>query len=312
MKKINFLLLGFLFALIIGLTTSCSDDEGGDPVTTDPLKITVTEEDGATHYPGSDVVFTVNVTSSEKMQDVVVTPTNNGTPGAPQTFDLGNEKGSKTLSFTFSIPADAAMGSTIALEFVATDKQESKAASVSFVVSAPTTEVAGGVVYHILGASQGAWDLVTNTGVSEGGSANRYLGENKDMINREPVAGKTAFLAEIVAGNETRFVKNNEFDYANATLEAALAAFAAGEPHGKGQTSMDPGDGSLYNTHDPVAVATGDIFIAKIRGTEDYAVINITNVSGTSSADGKIEFTYKKKDPSYAKKAGKGTPMKYF
>ncbi len=78
--------------------------------------------------------------------------------------------------------------------------------------------------------------------------------------------------------NGTLFVKANSYNYANATLEAAIAAYNAGTPS---QTVTNP--------------AANDIYIAKLRGGNNYVVIKVTNVVETTNDNlDKIEFSYKK------------------
>jgi hypothetical protein len=308
MKKISYLF--FVFLLLVPLTffTSCEDEEDGAG-TTNPLEVEVTQNQGATLAPGTDVTFSISMTTNEKLKELEILVSVGGTSGTPEIRDLDNDR-SRTETFNYTIPESAA-GQEVVITFTVTDSEEQVGKTASFVVDYAKIEVSDAAIYHILGPNQGAWDLMENKGVSEGGQENRYLGDNKDMINREPsgTTPKDDFLHEIVAGNETRFVKDNNFDYANASLVSAAEAYEAGDPAGKGQTGAGATE---WNSHDPVELEVGDILIANIRGLDQYAVIKITDISGSASSDGVIEFTYKKRDPNFAKNAGKDVPFVYF
>jgi hypothetical protein len=301
MKNLNFYLSVFVLAFF-ALMTGCSNDTGNG-VTTDPLKLTVTESGTSTYKPGTDVVYSFNAVSSEKMSNLVVTPSK----GAPETIPLGNDKGSKSGTYTYKIAATEVVGTDITIKFVATDAVTSFTETKTFKVvgnAVPLAVSNTGYVYHILGAKQGAWDLVANAGVSEGSTATRYVGTNKDMINVENTA-VGAFEKKFVAGNTTRFVKATGFDYTNATLEAAKAAYTAGTALG------EAGGTTLATLKSPVTCALGEIYVAKLRGADNYAVIKIEEIldDGATSNNDYIKFSYKK--ATTAKRGGK-TIMEYF
>ncbi|MBI4646354.1 MAG: hypothetical protein HY738_07125 [Bacteroidia bacterium] len=133
-----------------------------------------------------------------------------------------------------------------------------------------------GVIWNLIGPNQGAWDLVANVGLSSGASSTL-----KDMKNTTTVASPAPYIFnnEWTAMNTTLFVKNNSFDYINTTLYSVVDA--------------------AYNAGSPVStvsnVAVNDIYIVKLRGTSDYAVLKVTNITLTSSDNlDKIDFEYKK------------------
>jgi hypothetical protein len=294
MKKLKFYLAAFsitVFAFMVG----CNNDTGSD-VTTDLLKVTVNEGTSSTYKQGTTVVYNWSVVSGEKMNSLVITPSK----GSAETKNLGNNVGSLSGSYTYPISATETQGTVITIKFVATDAKTAFTETKSFIIVANSplmTVTNSGVIYHILGAKQGAWDLMTNAGVPEGGGASRYLGSNKDMIN---VENSTVGLFEKkwVAGNTTRFVKVTGFDYANATVDGAKDAYSKGTEIGEG--------GSTFATlKSPVSCGISDIFIAKLRGAENYAVIKIEEIldDGAVSNDDYIKFSYKK--ASTAKAGGK-------
>ncbi len=132
-----------------------------------------------------------------------------------------------------------------------------------------------GSFYHIAGSLQGSWDLVNDALVAVGGA-----NTSKDMQNTD-LAG-APFTGSFNAANSTVFVKSNGYDYANANTATAWTAFTAGSV----QTTIS----------NPIV---GDIYIAKIRGGNEYMVVKITakdildNTCGCLNK-GKLTFTYKK------------------
>ncbi len=146
-------------------------------------------------------------------------------------------------------------------------------------VMAATTPLAtevNGAFFHIGGSLEGAYDLV-NEGVVPASDPDA----NKDMENTD-MAGST-FTGSWEAANTTMFVKApTSFDYDNATVESATATYTAGTPAA-----------AVSNP------AANDIYVANLRGTNDYAVIKITNVDPNDNTcncanTGKISFDFKK------------------
>ncbi|MBF0432083.1 MAG: hypothetical protein HQK83_12435 [Fibrobacteria bacterium] len=135
------------------------------------------------------------------------------------------------------------------------------------------TEKTGGIINNIAGPDTGAYDLMAQERVAANG-----LDAKKDLVDMS-VAG-AGFSLSLRSANGGTFVKAPGFDYANASDESAEAAFAAG-----------PIVTQVTN------ITAGEIIIIKIRGTENYAVIQIltatlTGGSGTSNL-GQITFNWK-------------------
>jgi hypothetical protein len=146
-------------------------------------------------------------------------------------------------------------------------------------IEAPLTEYTG-VIWNAIGGNNFAWDLVSNQprALSEPDSS-------KDMINNSSLSTCLPpfnFSNSWIAGNQTRFKRANWYVYENASTQTAIDAYSGGTiSHLPSATAQ--------------GLANGDIFIARLRGTNNYAVIRITNVEWTSGDDlDKIEFTYKK------------------
>ena len=128
--------------------------------------------------------------------------------------------------------------------------------------------------FNNLGAGNGAYDLVAETAVASSVDA--------DMQNdSQPGATTVIFHKGWKSETATRFVKANGFDYAAATIESAVTAYVAGT--------------ELAVVND---VVEGDIFIAKLRGNDEYCVIKITEVKVEGSTKGEnddyIKFDIKK------------------
>ncbi len=139
-----------------------------------------------------------------------------------------------------------------------------------------------GKLYHVKATTgSGAWDLVTNAGKFSADSD-----ADKDMTQSSVATSGSTWVAgwQINKSNITKFVKVKNFDYAKATVRNAKAAFDAG---------------IALSFVSPVAL--NDIYIAKLREQEEYAVIKITKITPTDAtgttdqSKGSLEFTYKKK-----------------
>jgi len=140
----------------------------------------------------------------------------------------------------------------------------------------PMTNEKTGQFFHIGGSLQGSYNLVASENVSST-AANEAV---RDISNTDQVGNP--FTGSFEAKNATRYVLAAGFDYDNATVEAAAAAFNAGS----GNAAVN-------------APTAGQIYIAKLRGGNDYAVIKVTNVDPDNNDcncgnRGKLVFDYKK------------------
>ena len=319
MKKISLLLMSVLVIASVGIFTSCEDE-----TTPSTLNIETKIDSSATDFaPGSSVQFTITVTTNKDLESVSVTPSEG--QGIPfnddeiETATTTTDSVSTTiLEDAYDIPEDMNDGDKITLTFEATDAETSYQTSTDITVDAKTdlSNENNGIVHHLYGPDQGAYDLVNNEGVSMGGTDNRYLGDKKDMINRAQYdAPNENFLNEFISGNATRFVAANDFDYANATVEAAKETYeAASEKLGAAEQA-----GKTWSDFKYATANEGDIFIANLRGNNEYAVIKITGVvtdennNGDIDEDSYIEFTYKKAPSDNTAKSASGkTEMVYY
>lgn len=154
-------------------------------------------------------------------------------------------------------------------------------ATVAFTVGGGSTGTATtektGNVYNVNGPNKGAYDLISDAGVSAS-SANT----TKDL--KDITAAGVTFDGALSSGNGATFVKAaSSFDYANATVESITAAFAAGTA----LTSIP-------------APSVGDVYLVKTaRGTTtSYIALKFTVVhaesTSSSANDGYVTFTYRK------------------
>lgn len=263
-------LSNFFYLTLAGIISlsSCSTDEETPAPTirlVNPPAQTVTSQ--------STVSFSVEASAQEKIQQILITEKIGSNT---ETIHLKtNDFISNTDDlFVFNYLVEAASG-TIELNFSVTDKQgKVSATSHTFTVDEGETTLAfekeGAIIANKIGADESAWDLATNV---------RRAGTSTDADLVNPSTLNNPWIKGWDGVRSTTFVKANTFVYATATLEAAEAAFGAGT-----------------STASVTNVAVGDIYIAKIKGGSNYAVLKVT-VANDDIADSnaeKIEFTYKK------------------
>jgi len=276
MKKIKLLVL----VLVAGALafTSCKKDDPTGPT----LSVTPTSVDA---WKGDTVKFVYSISSNSKIAKLTATPDNSLLSTQEVTSFSGDHSVSDTI--TFILPTSSLNdGDVIKVTFYAEDADgadygKSVNVNINIKEPAPTTtamtdEHTDGVIWNIIGANKGAWDLVNNVAM-----ASSDADADKDMVNTTTTGSQTPNVFEEAwttgAGNTTMFVKDNSFDYANATVEAATAAYNNGTA-----------------SKDVTGVAANDIYIAKLRDG-NYAVIKVTNVVVTTTDNkDKIEFSYKK------------------
>ena len=187
---------------------------------------------------------------------------------------------SYTETFTRDAPED---GVSETYTFIVTDSDGESASKsltvsgISGVVSTPFGPEIIGDFFHVGSSLEGAYDLVAETVVASAGSE-----ADKDMKNIDIAGGNFTGSWTTGTGNGSQFVKSNTFDYANGTVEDAMAVFAAGSAT---STVLNP--------------SLNDIFIVKLRGGSDYALLQVTDrdVSDNTcncSDLGRITFKFRK------------------
>ncbi|MBI5540125.1 MAG: hypothetical protein HY951_08705 [Bacteroidia bacterium] len=279
MRKLTF----FALALVAGasLFTSCKKDEATSPAPTISFTNNETSKElNFTSVATIDVTFNVTVAAEGEISTFTAKKKVSGTSVniTPAPADFAG-KTSYTYNYTGTFLATDTY--PVELIFTVTDKEDQTTEKIytitKYTASAGTTlayENTSGVVWNLIGANQGAWDLAANAGVSSGGTET-----SKDMKNTSTVALGWVNAWTTGTGNTTLYVKAAAgFDYTAATVESATAAYAAGTG---AATVTSP--------------AQNDIYIAKLRGGSNYAVIKITSVVETPSDNlDKIAFSYKK------------------
>ncbi|MCR9153486.1 MAG: hypothetical protein NXI09_05200 [Bacteroidetes bacterium] len=284
----NFLRLTALVALFAGFT-ACEDD---DDTTLGPSLLITESGSGATEgavtiNQGSSLVFIWDARKGDSdMEEFVVeqsgvnqaNPVPTSLAGNMFPYDIANAD-DETYIDTLIFPNAGLNVGVTSYTFRVSDK-DGNIASKSFTVSVqaaatPMTNETTGAFFHIQGSLEGAYDLVNGAVVSASGAA-----ADKDMENTDDAG--VAFTGSWEAANATMFVKDNSYDYDNATVEGAMSSFNAGT--------------AAASVSNP---ADGDIYIAKLRGGTNYAVIKVINVDPTDNTcncgnTGKISFDFKK------------------
>ena len=280
MKKIKILALALLATAIT--FSSCEKDE---EVKSGPA-LTITANQSSV-WLGDSIEVSYNISSNEKIQKLNWSASISGvTSDAYETTDFnGDFVATGTVIFNVSDVVDDLNGATsVTLTFTAEDKDGVEFANVKELTIAieddtmtpMIDEHTNGIISNFEGPNQGAWDLVLNEGVSSPGGSTTINAEVKDMRNTTTDAD--TFVEGWEAMNDTQFVMADGFDYDNASEEAAMEAYMAGTA-----------SASVSN------VAMGNVYIAKLRGGDDYAVIKITSVVTTDNDNtDHILFKYKK------------------
>jgi hypothetical protein len=291
MKNILSITLSLFSAslLFVGCAEETNPDKPKPTLTVEELTVGINNNQ-ITATAGSTLIFRWNAVKAGGGKDLdkfsiaqqganVISPLPDTYNGETLPFDNLPAKYEAQYVDTIALPAGMNLGVT-ELTFTVTD-QEGLTAEVTVSVtvtnpSTPLTVVNTGMFYHIGGTLAGAYNLVDDVTVNLGGA-----NINKDMNNTN-TAGNP-FTGAWQSENNTLFVKDNGFDYTNATEEAAMAAYTAGSPSA---TVSAP--------------AVGDIYIAKLRGGIDYTVIKITALNPADNTcacgnTGKLSFEYKRK-----------------
>lgn len=301
MKKLKLMALGLLGVSMFTFT-SCAEDEDTEApspnltVTASTASITGAANESITISSGTTVDFAISAQSvggtDLKSIQLIITGVN-ATTNLPESVGGYDYSSSAVVDldnadedvYSDILSVDGIYFGTegkTTYRFILTDNNnKSTARDIEVNVTNPeplNTEVTG-AFFHIGGSLQGAYDLVDNKLISGSGASADPT--KQDMKNTD--AAGNIFTGSWTAANATLFVKSNGFDYANATVSSAAAAYADGTP------------GS--NVGNPI---NGDIYIAKLRGTGDFAVIKIVSVDPTDNTcacgnRGKITFDFKKK-----------------
>jgi len=165
--------------------------------------------------------------------------------------------------------------------FIIFDKSgETDSASIDVFTGSFMTDEHYGIIWNSLGINNYGWDLINNTAKTQSdANINKDMANNTDQENSYP---PYYFQNSFSSLNSTLYKKANWYDYENASVETIVDAYTGG---------------TIGAMPKPTAtgLTEGDIFIGKLRNTDNYTVIKITNVVWTVIDNyDKIEFSYKK------------------
>lgn len=273
--NIKSLLIAAVSAVFVLTSCDQTTEETGPTLTITPADTTLSA--------GDSITFAYTISSDQVIASLIATPDNQNMAAQTVTSFNGSYLAEGTMNFV--VDAAAAEGSIIHINFVALDATAADSAMAMITVGAPAAqdtleeEVTGALIWNLQGPYKGAWDLVADDSLSS------VMPDSlKDMSNLTTFTDvvdaslEGGFRAGWESKNGTMFVVDADFDYHNATLEAAMASYAAG-------TASETVD----------SVALGDVVVAKLRGGSDYTVIQITNIITTDGDNlDRIEFTYKR------------------
>jgi len=276
MKKVKFFALMFLAGAT--LFTSCKKDE--ETVAAPTISVTNNKTAySVTATADTTIIFNVTVAAEGEIDLFTIKKTVGSTTtsyGSPTGFS-----GKTSYTYNFEQIFTATDTYPISFAFKVTDK-EGQDASITVTVSkingsSGTTlayENTSAILYNLMAPTGylGAWDLVNNVGVASSGSET-----SKDMANKS--TSGTGWIPgwSTGTGNTTAFVKDNSLTYATATLEDITAAYTSG------------------SSSITITPTVGDIYVAKLRGASNYALIKVTAINTTASDNlDNITFTYKK------------------
>lgn len=269
----------FILPILSLLWAGCRKDKEA-PIISD-FKVDGVIASSGTHAPGASLSISFVASDDEELKEWELKEYTGGSSVGTTAYTAALSGTSTTVSYSYAIGSTAQDGSTIKLEVILRDDAKTPQEDVesyTITVKKPTTPLATektGQFYHIQGTLKGAFDLVADV---EKGAADSDA--DKDMKNTDSAG--SVFTGSWTTGNSTMQVKNNSYDYTNATVESASAAYSAGTPSASVSSP-----------------ATGDIYVAKLRGGSSYAVIKITAVDPNDNTcaclnKGKISFSYKK------------------
>lgn len=184
---------------------------------------------------------------------------------------------SNNYDYELWIPSDAG-GTDITITFVATDKRNNET-SVDLIIHV-WNEYTNGIISNIQGPSSSSWDLVENKKlITTDASSSKDISDKTSGSTGDFLAGGWS------AGANTKFVITDGFDYDNATKVSIKEEYENGD-----EATIISGS----------KLIEGAVIIAKLRETEEYAVIKITEVyddgknGGTGYNSDYRKFSYKK------------------
>lgn len=259
-------------ALVSAAFTACKKDDDTPVVVVNPIIVVTSPTDGASKISGSTVTLAFTASTDNGLKRIVIKyKSSTGVEVTKLDSVLTAQPNSCAFSRNYTVGAIGTETYTIAV----TDKKDNiETKSVNIKSITGFADETFGKFYHILGSNSGAFDL-SKSEQRAGADADA----DKDMVNNDATAG---FTGGWEAKNATMFVKSATFNYNSGTTIEAETAYAAGVPDSK-----------------VTAPLNGEIYIAKLRGTNTYVVIKIianetlNNDCGCTNK-GKLTFNLKK------------------
>lgn len=249
---------------------SCSKD---DTVNPDKPAITINSPaEGSSYTSGENVVLSLSISATQGIKHILIKYTPAG--GSSNTvFDTITSGLPLSLNFVRTFKAGPVGNESYTIT-VTDNTSVAETKTVNIKSATGFTDEKLGTIYHIQGSLPGAYDLV--------GDRSRAVIDpdaDKDMKNYDDVG---FFSGGWAAANETKFVKVLGFNYATGTKNDAVVAYEAGSPSAS-----------------VVAPIANEIFIAKLRGNAQYAIIkiiskDILNNDCNCLNTGKLYFSYKR------------------
>ncbi|GAC1381195.1 MAG: hypothetical protein NVSMB30_28950 [Hymenobacter sp.] len=183
-----------------------------------------------------------------------------------------------TQNVDITLPAGST-GQPVAFRFEVKARTPARSASATaapFVVAAPTpfrAAVRTATLTHAgaTGGNLAAYDLTTFTPVPQAGPTT-----SKDLLISS-TSGNAVQFQSLSTG--TRLVRATPADYPAATLTSARQAYAAA------------GAAAQVTTLDNIVV--GDVLIVKLRGLDQYEVLQVTGINRTSATDVRVSLNIK-------------------
>ena len=278
-KIISLMMLAAVGAFIFtGCTDKCEDpaainfDEKGECIFNNLPTITAFAITGDA-LPGAVLTIDFVAGDNEGLKSWKLETEKGGTVTEDHNEDLTGSN--QTIQHDYTIPTTMQPGDLLVITVTVTDNNdETTSQSQTLTINAPLTEHTG-QFYHIQGSLKGAYDLVNDTEKAAGDPD-----ADKDMKNTD--AAGAGFTGSWTTGSTTTWVKDNDYDYDNATSTSAEAAFNAGTA---GTDATNP--------------ANGDIYIGNLRGAGNFVIVRIDNMDANDATCGcnnigKSSFSYKK------------------
>lgn len=267
----------FWMITAVALTfTACKKDEDDDVTINENPVLTLTAAGGTTVEAGSTVALTISVRANDngdKLRTVSLTD-----PDDIVLFlmeDVNETSLDTTITFTASSTFE-----TSVYTLAAGDKKDNIATKTISITTNSGFDSEGltGQIHHIFGALKGSYDLVNDVEVAAAESDSL-----KDMSNTD--VNDATFTGSWTAKNDTKFVKSSTTDFSTATYSGIVSTYAALSAAATSSVSLPAAD---------------EVYIAKLRGGEDYVLIKITSVDptfedgGSAGDNGRLSFEYKK------------------